>query len=96
MQEAIQNGKEGSVVALLQGMIVYQQEEQLRATYGGSENSPDSPDSSNLYAKTSPMLHAARCGNSEAFSTLLRSTRELLNPWEVGWVLVLRSEHPDL
>ena len=91
MQEAIQNKKEGSVVALLQGMTVSKRKEHLRARYGGSEGSPDSPDSSNLYAWTNPMLHAALCGNSEAFSTLLRFSRELLDQWEVNWALVLHS-----
>ena len=91
MQEVIQNGKEGSVEALLQGMTVLQQKAQLRAKYGGSEDSPNSLDSNNLYAWTSPMLHAALCGNSEAFSTLLRFSRELLDQWEVNWALVLHS-----
>ena len=84
------------VDALLRVMTKLQQKAQLCALYGGSGNSSDVPDSSNLYPQTSPMLHAARCGNSEAFSLLTRFTRELLGRWQVCWALVVYSDHPEL
>lgn len=83
LQEAIQSGGMESVNDLLQGMTIPQRKAQLCAYYGGSKNVPGSPDNNDLYVRTSPMLHAARCGNSEAFSSLLSFTQELLKP-QVG------------
>lgn len=83
MQEAIQSGDIGLVNALLQEMTNTQQKAQLCATYGGSNNPPDYLDQNHLHVRTSPMLHAALSGNSDAFSVLLRYTRAMLQP-QVG------------
>lgn len=79
MQVAIQSGKKGPVETLLEGMTDSQKKAQLGATYGdpGSEQ----------HVRTTPMLHAVQCGNSGAFSALLRAARCLLKP-QVGWGLV--------
>lgn len=90
MQEAIQSGRNEAVDDLLRGMTKPQQKMQLCATYGGSEDSPGSPDANDLYVRTSPMLHAARCGNSEAFSTLLHAARGMLKS-QVGRALVKKA-----
>lgn len=80
LQEVIQSGGVESVDDLLQGMSIPQQKAQLCAYYGGSKGVPGSPDNNDLHVRTSPMLHAARCGNREAFSSLFSFTQELLKP----------------
>lgn len=76
MQEAIQSGREESLEALLQSMTKAEQKTQLCASYEASY----SPDNSGFRVRTSPLLYAAQCGNSGAFSALLRATREVLKP----------------
>ena len=87
MQDAIQSGNNEAVDDLLRGMTDQQQKMELCATYGGLDDSPYSPDTNDLYVRTSPMLHAARCGNIKAFSTLLHAARGMLK-LQVGWALV--------
>lgn len=94
LQEAIQSGDMEPVDALLRGMPDTQQKAQLCATYGGSNHPPDYLDKNHLDVRTSPMLHAARSGNSGAFSVLLRYTREMLKP-QVGSSLVKKLPLPD-
>lgn len=76
MQGAIQSGKMEPVETLLKGMTDSQKKAQLCATYGDPV--------STHHVRTSPMLHAVQCGNSGAFSALLRAARGLLKP-QVGW-----------
>lgn len=93
MKEAIQSGKKGSVHKLLEGLSFPQKLARLCTTYGGEGNYLDLPDDYNLYVQTSPILHAARCGNPEAFRTLLLYTDEVPG-LEVSCDLVYVAEHP--
>lgn len=72
---------------LLKELTDSQQKAQLRATYG----SQGYPDKNDLDVRTTPILYAAQCGNSGAFSTLLHATRRILKS-QVGWIFV-QSHH---
>lgn len=65
-QESIQSGGEGPTDALLQ-------QAQRHETFGTSENSPESADGNDLNTDMSPLLRAAQCGDSKAFSSLIYS-----------------------
>lgn len=87
MQDAIESGRGEPVDALLRGMSEQHQKAQLRASYGGSPDIPGDRDKNDLFIWTTPMLHAARCGNTEAFCSLLNFTKKLLRT-EVGKTLL--------
>ena len=84
IQNAIRNGLSDEVEALLGQMTCAEVTDCFTTTYGLGI---DRPDDDGLYQGATPILHAARSGNPDVFSSVIRTMRAKLGPQQVRYTM---------
>ena len=80
IQNAINNGLSDEVEALLGQMACAEVTDCFTTTYGLGIGWPDDD---GLFEGTTPILHAARSGNPDVFSSVIRTMQAKLGPQQV-------------